>query len=74
MPDAAPTPAAERQRRYRARRRHHVRMLTVELRPECLERLVAEGWLNAEETRDAAKVGDAVADLLDCYGRRTLLP
>ncbi len=68
------TPAAERQRRYRARRRHHVRMLTVELRPECLERLVAEGWLNAEEARDSAKVGDAVADLLDCYGRRTLLP
>ena len=51
-----------------------MRMLTVELRPECLERLVAEGWLNAEETRDVAKVGDAVADLLDCYGRRTLLP
>ena|GEM_PF-4893958 len=74
MTISTPTPAAERQRRYRARRRHHVRMLTVELRPECLERLVAEGWLNAEETRDAAKVGDAVADLLDCYGRRTLQP
>ncbi len=68
----APTPAAERQRRYRARRRRRVRMLTVELRPECLERLVAEGWLNAEEARDAAKVNDTVADLLDCYGRRTL--
>ena len=51
-----------------------MRMLTVELRPECLERLVAEGWLNADEARDAAKVGDAVADLLDCYGRRTLQP
>jgi hypothetical protein len=49
-------------------------MLTVELRPECLGRLVAEGWLNADEARDAAKVGDAVADLLDCYGRRTLQP
>ncbi len=69
-----PTLAALRQRRYRARRRHHVRMLSVELRPECLERLVAEGWLNAEEVQDAAKVGDAVADLLDCYGRRTLQP
>ena len=70
----APTPAAERQRRYRDRRARGMRMLTVELRPECLERLVAEGWLNAEETRGAAKVGDAVADLLDCYGRRTLQP
>ncbi len=73
MPDA-PTPAAERQRRYRQRRARGMRMLTVELRPECLERLVAEGWLNAEEARDAAKVCDAVADLLDCYGRRTLQP
>ncbi len=67
-----PTTPAERQRRYRARRRRRVRMLTVELRPECLERLVAEGWLNTGEIQDAAKIGDAVADLLDCYGRRTL--
>ncbi len=74
MTSPIPTLAAERQRRYRARRRCGMRMLTVELRPECLERLVAEGWLNADESRDAAKVGDAVADLLDCYGRRTLLP
>ena len=74
MTHRVPTPAAKRQRKYRARRRHRVRMLTVELRPECLERLVAEGWLNAEEARDAAKVCDAVADLLDCYGRRTLQP
>ena len=74
MPARAPTPAAERQRRYRARRRRGMRMLIVELRPECLERLVAEGWLNAEEAQDAAKVNDAVADFLDCYGRRTLRP
>ena len=32
----------------------------------------AEGWLNTGEIQDAAKIGDAVADLLDCYGRRTL--
>ncbi len=51
-----------------------MRMLTVELRPECLERLVAEGWLNTEEAQDVTKVGDAVADLLDCFGRRTLQP
>ncbi len=74
QPPSATTPAAERQRRYRARRRHGMRMLTVELGPEGLERLVAEGWLNAEEAQDAAKVNDAVADLLDCYGRRTLRP
>ncbi len=74
MPEPSPTPAALRQRRYRARRRYRVRMLSVELRPECLERLVAEGWLNAEEVQSLAKVGDAVADLLDCYGRRTLQP
>ena len=71
---ATPSLAARRQRRYRARRRHGMRMLTVELRPECLERLVAEGWVDEKETRDAAKVGDVVADLLDCYGRRTLQP
>ena len=74
MPEESPTPAARRQRRYRARQRHRVRMLSVELRPECLERLVAEGWLNAEEAQDTAKVGDAVVDLLDCYGRRMLRP
>ncbi len=74
MTSRVPTPAAVRQRRYRARRRDGVRMLTVDLLPECLVRLVAEGWLNADEVLDAAKIGDAVADLLDCYGRRTLRP
>ncbi len=74
MTSRVPTPAAVRQRRYRARRRHGMRMLTVALRPECLERLVAEGWLNAEEAQDTAKICDAVTDYFDCYGRRTLRP
>ena len=70
----SPSPAAERQRRYRARRQHGMRMLTVELGPEVLERLVAEGWLNAEEAQDTAKICVAVTDYFDCYGRRTLRP
>ncbi len=73
-PAKGPVSDAERQRRYRARQRHGMRMLTVELGPAVLERLVAEGWLNAEEAQDMTKIGDAIADLLDCYGRRTLQP
>ncbi len=74
MSDAAPTPAAVRQHRLRARRRRGVRILTVKLRPECLKRMIAEGWLSAEEAQEAARLGDVVADLLDCYGRQTLQP
>ncbi len=72
MTDAAPA-AAARQRRHRERRRRGVRVLAVELGPECLKRLIAEGWLGADEADDAAKIRDAVADLLDYFGRRTLL-
>ena len=74
MTTCTTTTAAERQRRHRARRRRGVRVLAVELGPECLKRLIAEGWLGADEADDAAKVRDAVADLLDCFGRRTLQP
>ena len=72
MTSHATTPAAERQRRYRERRARGMRVLAVELGPEVLERLVAEGWLNAEEAQDTAKICDAVTDYFDCYGRRTL--
>ncbi len=74
MTDAPSVSDAERQRRHRERRRRGVRVLTVELRPDCLKRLIADGWLGADEADDTAKVCDAVADLLDCFGRRTLQP
>ena len=59
-------------RRLRERRNCGTRVVTVEVQPECVKRLVADGWLGADEADDAAKVRDAVADLLDCFGRHTL--
>ncbi len=78
MADTAPSSTAasdaERQRRRRERRLQGVRVVSVELAPECLERLINEGWLSAREAQDTENIREAVADLLDCYGRRTLRP
>lgn len=74
MPDAAPSPAAKRQRRHRERKRRGVAVYQVELRPEAKTRLIQRDWLNEAEARDRKSVTAALEDLIDCYGRGTLDP
>ena len=59
------SPAAERQRRYRARLRAGLCLAWAELRPEVVEVLLDEGLVSDEGSRDRQKLGAAVARLLD---------
>ena len=72
MPDAAPTPGAERQRVYRARKRNGARFMRGDLSSEAVDALIAGGWIGAGEAGDPAKLAEAVADLIDCWARGTL--
>ena len=74
MPNAAPTPAAERQRVYRARKRNGARFMRGDLSSEAVDALIAGGWIGAGEAGDPAKLAEAVADLIDCWARGTLRP
>ena len=65
-----PSPAAERQRRYRARLRAGLCLAWAELRPEVVEVLLDEGLVTDEGSRDRRKLGDAVASLLERLARR----
>ena len=69
-----PTTPAERQRRYRERKRSGVAVYQVELRQEAKTRLIQRDWLNEAEAQDRKSVTAALEDLLDCYGRGTLDP
>jgi len=60
----APSPAAERQRRYRERRRRGVLIAWAELTPECIEAMIARGRLPAADTTDARSLGAAVSRLV----------
>ncbi len=61
MPDASPTPAAERQRRHRDRRKHGRFVVPVEVRGEMVEALVDRGDLDEANSSDPDHVGEAIA-------------
>ncbi len=60
MPDAAPTPAAERQRRHRERRRHGVFVARVLVTCEMVEALVDQGDVDEVNSSDLDCVGKAI--------------
>ncbi len=60
MPDAAPTPAAERQRRHRERRRAGIFVVPVRVAGEMLEALIKRGDLDEADARDLDCVGEAI--------------
>ncbi len=60
MPDAAPTPAAERQRRHRARRKQGRFMVPVEVTCEMVEALVDQGDVDDANSSDLDRVGNAI--------------
>ncbi len=72
MTDAAPTPAAERQRRYRKRLRQATRCMRGDVPADVMRALVNNGWLGLSEVDDPQKLGAALVDLADCWMRETL--
>jgi hypothetical protein len=64
-PELALSPAAERMRRHRQRRRDGMRCLTIELRASEINALVRKGLLPAEMRNDLSAVCDALYSYLD---------
>ncbi|MEE8197574.1 MAG: hypothetical protein V3T69_10400, partial [Acidiferrobacterales bacterium] len=60
-PDASPTPAAERQRRHRERRRHGVFVARVLVTCEMVQALVDQGDLDEANSSDLDCVSEAIA-------------
>ncbi len=60
MPDAAPTPAAERQRRHRARRKLGRFVVPVEVTGEMVQALVDQGDVDEADSSDLDCVGEAI--------------
>ena len=58
--DHRPSPAAERMRRHRERRRDGLRCLMIELRETEIDVLVQKGLLNADTRNDARAVREAL--------------
>ncbi len=56
----APTPAAERMRLCRQRRREGMRCLTIEIHEEEINALVARGFLNFDQKQDSSAVTEAL--------------
>ncbi len=61
MPDAAPTPAAERQRRHRERRRAGIFVVPVQVTCEMVEALFKRGDLCETDALDLDCTGKAIA-------------
>ncbi len=74
MTSQTPSPGAERQRAYRARKRDGARIMRGDLSSEAVDVLIAEGWVGHDEADDPVTLAKAVADLIDCWARRTLKP
>jgi hypothetical protein len=68
LPSAEPasrSPAAERMRRHRQRRRDGLRCLVIELRDTEVDVLIRKGLLPAENRQDYASVQSALYAFLD---------
>jgi hypothetical protein len=63
--DSRPSPAAERMRIYRERRRNGMRSLWVELRVTEIDALVTIGLLKAETRNDPNAIREALYEYLD---------
>jgi hypothetical protein len=65
MIDASPTPAAERMRRYRERRRRGLACIKVQLRRSEVEALIARGLLEPAERQNRSALAEALHRYLD---------
>jgi hypothetical protein len=64
-PEPARSPAAERMRLHRERRRNGMRCLTIELRETEIDALIREGLLRADMRNDPSAVTKALYAHLD---------
>lgn len=55
------------QRRYRARKKQGVRLVTVPVPPEVVGCLIADHWLRESDQSDGRKIADAIDTLLDAW-------
>jgi hypothetical protein len=62
---AHPSPAAERMRRHRKRRRDGLRCLTIELRDTEIDPLIRRGLINSETRNDRSAIMNALYAFLD---------
>ncbi len=60
MPGAGPTPARERQRRCRERKRRGLVLAHAEVPDQLVEALVEQGVLPEDEATDARAIGEAL--------------
>ena len=65
LPAPARSPAAERMRLYRERRRSGLRCLLIELRETEIDTLIRKGLLKSEMRNDTAEIIDALYAHLD---------
>ncbi len=72
MSDAAPSPAAERQRHYRERQRQAARCMRGDVPADVVRALVINLWVSRDEAGNPQKLGAALVDLADCWMRETL--
>ena len=66
----APSPAAERMRRHRVRRKRGRFVVPVELAEEHLDMLTAGGWLNDGDAGDTEACGAAIGRILDGLSKK----
>ncbi len=64
-PGPCRSPAAERMRRHRERRREGLRCVTIELRETEIDTLVQKGFLNADTRNDERAVREALYRYFD---------
>ena len=57
--------AAERQCRYRQRRRAGIRVVPVEVDAEIVDTLVMKGWLSDQDTLDPKNIAAALRELAE---------
>ncbi len=69
---STPLSGAQRQARYRARKRYGVRLAQTDLDPDIVAGLVERGLISPEVATDPRRLGDALADIADCLIRGTL--
>ncbi len=70
----APSSAAERQCRYRARKREGSKFMRSDLSPETVEWMKENGWIDEAGADNPNELGEAASDVLDCVTRGNLHP
>ncbi len=68
----APPTAADRQRRYRQRRKFGLMVAAAEVPADVVAGLAERGWLDVAEAEDPRRLGDVLVDVDDCLVRGTL--